>query len=102
MKTTILKTMDQNFFSKMEEFLWKSLNEFEAKGIRREDLQIFMPDYILRMYQKYVGMMVTYKYSPMDTKFCGVKILDNYQNKVIVSYKDNLLRKDEAFELAIP
>lgn len=101
MEYVILKQLQESFFKEAEEFMWKNLNELESKHFDREGMELYMPAHILRMYETFLGMQFNYEKTNYTSKFCGVKIYNNYENSIVVSHKDLLIRKMEPYKLLI-
>lgn len=86
----IIKSIDDQFFPVMEEFIITEVNRLRVKNIPIGEIQIFIPRYLHRMYAEW-----QYKYRhhyPTDgfelTKIQGVSVLDNYDNTIVVSFQN--------------
>lgn len=93
------------FFRMVESFLKDSIHHFERTGIRRENIEIYMPEYLNKMYIEFVkGTKNWYlqntPFQPMD-KFYGVSILNNYENTVVVSFKEAVLYNAEPLKMKV-
>jgi hypothetical protein len=101
----ILKEIDDQFFSTMEEFLWKEMNNFLMAGIPNDKIQIYFPNYLCRMYTAWL-----HKYNCIYPEFTegaifrlrNVVMNDNYDNTVVVSFKDIQLHSDKYKPAILP
>lgn len=94
-----------SFFLDMESFLNKSIHKIQSENILSQDIEIFMPEYFVRMYQIFVQQERYLSFWEGDDKkrFMGILIYPNYENSIVVSHKHILLRKDdEPNRLLIP
>lgn len=101
-----------DFFAEMECFLSRAINSIQSKNIKSKDIEIFMPEYFVRLY----GLSIQQNYGLMsfgkdadeqvflnELRFMGVLIHPNYENSIVVSHKHLLLRKEGKIEkLLIP
>lgn len=91
-KTDILKTIDGAWFVELQNFIANAIFNYKKNGIPAQQIEIYMPAYILAMWQHYLYNEVS---NEVHQKFMDVKIYPNYQNNVVVSYKEIHFTKGE-------
>jgi hypothetical protein len=86
-------TVQDDFFLIMETFIRKNINILKTNGIRPEAIRIYMPLYVLELYQRwlpyYYGSSFHPHYLAFDSRFMDAKILDNYANTIVVSFENS-------------
>ncbi len=87
------------FFQEMEIFIRKEVRELIKMTILEEDIQVYIPEYLLRMYRDYLYRKYMSSQVADIAFFPKVKIYDNYQNKVVVTCRDAIFRNTPLAEL---
>ena len=90
------------FFESLPELVYKGILAFEERNIPKEDIMIFIPSHIMRMLGNYVNSQYRMPVEEMRAAMHGVKIIDGYENAVIISYKYNMLHGLEPIKIPIP
>lgn len=98
-----LKSIDNSIFDSFEHFINESIDHFHSLNRLDEEIIIYVPDYFNKMLTKYIGGKVhgQQNMSCMNT-YRGIKVIDGYENKVIVAIKDAALYGIEPKEMLIP
>ena len=84
-KVKSLKTIDGVWFVELQNFLHNAVSMFTHNGVPTDQVEIYMPKYILAMWQHYIMNNVGHEVKP---KFMGVLIYPNYENNIVVSFEE--------------
>lgn len=101
MKAITIKELQHSFFEKMEEFLQTSTREFRKQGINFKDMEIYAPEYLVQMWWSFQAIKRTEVDFPARPKWCDIPVQNNYQDSVVVSYKNLILDKQKPFVLMV-
>ena len=98
-----LKAIDNSVFDSFESFLHESLQHFHGLDQLDEDMIIYMPSYFNKMLSYYIsGSLFNKKPMGYMDRFKGIKVVDGYQNKIIIAIKYGMLYNIEPLEMPIP
>lgn len=100
-----LKSIDKSVFDSFESFIWDSRKYFGRLNRSDNQITIYMPEYFNRMLASYFMSNANYagRFNPdYISEFHGIKIVDGYENKVVISANDGLLYNIDPQEMPIP
>lgn len=93
-KTEIDIAIVNNVESRMKDAIY----HFKSFKIQRDDIKIYMPDCFNRMFSYHKVMPPNYE---KITSYNGVDVVEGYENKVIISVKNNVLYKIKPIEIEL-
>ena len=88
----------------VQEFIENSVCDLQIMGHPREHVRIWMPLYFNKILMRH--MVLKWGYTPKDMGVAiidlgGVKVLEGYENKVIIAHVDTLMVPMDPLELQI-
>lgn len=89
------------FFELAEHEMEKGSHLIQASGVEKEDIIIYMPYYFNRMYCHYLrGKHINI--TAFISEFQGMKVIDGYENKIVISFKNAVFYNIDPIIIEIP
>lgn len=85
---TIITDIDIKVIEDVQGRIQDAIHYFKTFDRSAKDIKIYMPEYFNRMFCYHKCMPPV---SQLMTEYHGIKVVDGYENKVIISVKNNVI-----------
>ncbi len=90
----IIEKIDAKLLGKLNVLIAEGIDHFRRLDFEIDAIRIYMPEYMKRKYIDFNKrtLLMPEKLQGVPKKLQGVNVYDGYENQIIISVEDNLLR----------
>jgi len=99
---------NQEWMDSLRDNIYNAIIEIiEESHVEEKDMLIYMPPYFSAMYSEHLtgrdGTMATFQLKRAKTnEYRGVKVVDGYENLIVIAAKDSAEKGIEPIKIPIP